>query len=121
VKTAGGALFSDDNDSSANNSRDLYFYYLEARQDLTAKLYAAARWSQIFAPGGFPLVGAGDFGARFFGNTTEGLQRLSMGLGYRWNRDLILKVEYTLNRGRELGGKSRNHENFLGAEVAIRF
>jgi hypothetical protein len=121
VKTAGGGLFFDDNDTTKENHRDVYYYYVEASQDLIGKLYGVARWSQIFAPNGYPLVGAGNFASRFYGNTTTGLQRLSVGLGYRWNRDLLVKIEYSLNRGRELGSTSRRHEDFFGAEVAIRF
>ena len=99
----------------------MYYYYVEALQGLNEKLYGAVRWSRILAPEGFPLVGAGDFDSRFFGNLTEDLWRLSLGVGYRWSRNLVFKGEYSLNGGKELGGKSRNHEDFLGAEVAVQF
>ena len=39
----------------------------------------------------------------------------------RWSRDLVFKVEYSLNRGQELGGKPRDHEDLVAAEVALRF
>lgn len=73
------------------------------------------------APGGMPLVGAGEFGRRFFGNLTDELTRLSLGLGYRWSRDLVFKVEYSLNRGSELGGRARDKEDLFGAEIGFRF
>ena len=121
LKSAGGWLRFDDNDPTTDHRRHVHYYYLEAVQGVNDKFYGAARWSQVFAPDGFPLVGAGDFGQRLFGNLTEGLWRLSLGAGYRWSRDLVLKVEYSLNRGQELGGKPRDHEDLVAAEVALRF
>ena len=120
-KGAGGVVFFDDNDRTSNNDRDVYYYYFEAVHNLTAKWYAAVRWSQIFAAEGFPLVGAGNFATRLYGTPTEGLQRLSLGTGYRWSRDIVGKLEYSLNRGREVGGTRRDHEDFFGAEVSVRF
>src|SRR5256884_1896334 len=120
-KSAGGWLRVDDNDSTTDHSRRVHYYYVEAVQGVNEKFYGAARWSQVFAPDGFPLVGTGDFGQRLFGNLTEGLWRLSLGAGYRWSRDLVFKVEYSLNRGQELGGKPRDHEDLVAAEVALRF
>ena len=121
MKSAGGWLRFDDNDPTTDHRRNVHYYYVEAVQGVNEKFYGAVRWSQVFAPDGFPLVGAGDFGQRLFGNLTEGLWRLSLGAGYRWSRDLVLKVEYSLNRGQELGGKPRDHEDLVAAEVALRF
>ncbi|PYK96168.1 MAG: hypothetical protein DME19_20610 [Verrucomicrobia bacterium] len=121
LKSAGGWLRFDDNDPTTDHRRNLHYYYVEAVQGMNEKLYGAVRWSQIFAPKGFPLVGAGDFGSRLFGNLTEGLWRLTLGAGYRWSRDLVFKVEYSLNQGRELGGTPRDHEDLVAAEVAVRF
>ena len=39
---------------------------LFSRQQITSKLYAAARFSQIFAPGGYPIPGAGNLDDYFF-------------------------------------------------------
>jgi len=121
LKSAGGYLRFDDNDRTTDNGRNLYYYYVEGLQQVNDKIYGAVRFSQIMAPGGFPLVGAGDFGTRFYGALTKDLYRMSVGAGYRWSRDLVFKVEYSLNRGRELGGKSRNHEDFFGTEIAVRY
>ena len=121
LKTAGGCLWFDDNDSTTDNRREAQYYYVEAVQGVNDRFYGAARWSQIFAPKGFPLVGSGDFGQRLFGALTEELWRLTLGAGYRWSRDLVLKVEYSLNGGEELGGKPRDHEDLIAAEVAVRF
>jgi hypothetical protein len=120
VKTAGGYLRYDDN-GSADVERDVYYYYLEALQGIGAKFYGTVRWSQILAEDGFPLVGAGDFGDRFFGNLTEELWRLSVGIGYRLSPNLVFKGEYSWNRGEELVGASRDQEDLVAAEVAVRF
>jgi hypothetical protein len=121
VKAFGGYIRYDDNDSSANNGRDVYYYSVEGVQDLTHKLYAGARFSQIFAPKGFPIVGNGDMGAYLFGPLTDRMWRLSLGLGYRWNQHLVLKTEYTLERGREASGVQRNHEDMFATEAVFGF
>jgi len=121
VKAFGGYIRYDDNDPSANNGRDVYYYSVEGVQDLTHKLYAGARFSQIFAPNGFPIVGNGDMGAYLFGPLTDRMWRLSLGLGYRWNQHLVLKTEYTLERGRETSGVKRDHEDMFATEAVFGF
>src|SRR6185437_7535226 len=44
VKAFGGYIHYDDNDASANNRRDVYYYSVEGVQDVTRKFYAAARF-----------------------------------------------------------------------------
>jgi hypothetical protein len=61
VHAAGGCLRYDDNDTAADNRRDVYYYYVEALHQFSKKFYAAARWSHVLAADGFPLVGHGDF------------------------------------------------------------
>jgi uncharacterized coiled-coil protein SlyX len=121
VKMFGGYIRYDDNDSTANNGRDVYYYSIEGTRNITRKLYASARFSQIFSRGGFPVVGNGNMDSYLFGPLTEDIWRLSLGLGYRWNKHLVVKSEYSLERGRETGGEKRNHEDFLGAEAAFGF
>jgi len=121
VKAFGGYIRYDDNDPSANNGRDVYYYSVEGVQDLTHKLYAGARFSQIFAPKGFPIVGNGGMGAYLFGPLTDRMWRLSLGLGYRWNQHLVLKTEYTLERGRETSGVKRDHEDMFATEAVFGF
>jgi len=121
LSAAGGGLHFKDNDTTGNNSRKAWFYSVEGLQGVGEHFYAAGRVSQIVAPGGLPLVGAGEFGDRFYGNLTTGLWRLSLGLGWRVSRDLTIKGEYTINRGHELGGKPRDHEDFFGVQAAFRF
>lgn len=121
LNLAGGYLHYTDNDPAADNGRDVYFYSIEAMQHLTKKLYAGARFSQILAKNGFPLVGDGEFGEYFFEELTDNLWRLSLGVGYRFSPNLLLKTEYSFNQGREIGGEKRAHENLVAAEVAFKF
>jgi hypothetical protein len=117
---AGGYVHAADLEPT-RNQRDMYYYFLEGMYDVTPKLYAAGRFSQIFANNGYPLVGAGDFGRFFTPALTEDLWRISVGLGYRWTKDLVTKVEYSFNGGRDVGGINRDHENFFGVELSLRF
>jgi hypothetical protein len=89
--------------------------------DVVGRLYAAARFSQIHAARGFPIVGNGTMSEYLFATLTENLWRLSLGLGYRWSRNLVLKAEYTLERGKETSGERRDHEDLVAAEAAFGF
>ena len=88
---------------------------------MVPKLYSAARFSYILADEGMPIVGHGDFGNYFFGPLTTDLWRLSLGLGYRWNENLLAKIEYTIEQGELLDGSDRDHHNFFGAEIGFQF
>ncbi len=121
LKGAGGLLKYHDNDSAADNHREVYYYSLEGLHNLTPKLYAAARWSQVLASSGFPIVGDGDFKNYFIEELTQNLWRLSLGLGYRWSPNLIMKADYTFNQGKDLSGAKRTHENIVAAELVFKF
>lgn len=112
----------DDSDPLVDNSRRMRYGYLEGVQSLTDQLYAAARYSEINVPGGYPLAGLGSMGEYFFRpSLTEELRRLSVGFGYRFGPPLVLKLEYSWEWGRMLNGDSRDNENFFGAEVGLKF
>jgi hypothetical protein len=117
----GGAVRYGDNDSAGNNSRTIFHYAIEAQQRLAGKLYAAARFSQVLADGGYPLVGNGNFGTYLFGVPSTELWRASVGLGYRWSDSLALKAEYSLERGRTTLGGNRSEEDVFALEAAVRF
>ncbi len=121
IKAAGGVLQYDDDDPAANNRREVYHYYVEAVQKLYNELYAAARWSQVFANDGFPIVGIGNVEKYYEDVLTERLWLLSLGLGYRWNNHLVLKAEYSFTRGRQLGGAAREHEDLFAVQAAFGF
>jgi len=122
VKTAGGVLQYKDDDSSANNRREVYYYYVEGVQKIYKGFYAAARWSQIFADKGFPIAGIGDAGAYAFGpSLAKDLWLLSLGLGYRWSDQLILKTEYSFQRGEDTNGVRRDQEDLFATTVTFAF
>ena len=117
----GGVRF-DDNDPLVDNSRHLTYGYVEGRQSITDELYGAARYSEIRAPGGYPLAGWGNVGNYFYRpSLTEELRRLSLGFGYRFGPPLVLKLEYTWEDSRMINGAPRDHEDFFGAQVGMKF
>jgi uncharacterized coiled-coil protein SlyX len=119
---AGGLLNYGDNSRTANDSRRLTYYYIEGTQQLTGQLLAAARFSHISAPQGFPLVGQGNFSTFLFGNLpTTSLTRFSVGLDYRFGPPLVLKLEYSPEWGRILAGGKRNNEDLLSSELGVKF
>ncbi|MCX6895663.1 MAG: outer membrane beta-barrel protein [Verrucomicrobia bacterium] len=121
LSAAGGVIRYDDNDPAGNNRRTVYYYSFEGQQFLTRKLYAAARFSHILADKGFPLVGQGDYGDYFYESLTESLWRLSLGVGYRFSENLLLKAEYSFERGKETGGDIRNQEDMFSVQAALKF
>src|SRR5215469_16574369 len=121
LQAFGGYIDYGDNDPAGNNHRDVYYYTVEAVHDVLPKFYVAARFNQIFANHGFPIVGNGNFGRYFFGPLTEEIWRLSLGLGYRFSPNLIFKGEYSFEGGRQVNGDARNHEDLFAVEGAYRF
>ena len=119
----GGYIHYDDNDSAANNRRDVYYYSVEGVHDVIGKLYAGARFSQILAPNGFPITGNGRMGPYFFNpfGLTENIWRLSLGLGYRFSPNLLLKAEYSFEKGRLESGEKREHADLVAVEAAFKF
>lgn len=124
LRASGGFARYDDNDSLADNRRDFYFYALEGVCDVTKKLYAGARFSQIFVDQGYPISGQGDLGRYFFnpfGPRAEELWRCSVGLGYRFSPRLLVKTEYSFEGGKQVGGTRRKEVDMFSAEAAFGF
>ncbi|HEV2693909.1 MAG TPA: outer membrane beta-barrel protein [Verrucomicrobiae bacterium] len=121
VSAFGGYVRYGDNDPAADNSRNIFYYSVEAEQDLPHKFYLASRFSQILAPDGYPLVGFGDMANYFGGTLTTSLWRFTLGGGYRFSDRLAVKVEYSLEQGTEVGGAARSHEDFFGTEAVFKF
>jgi hypothetical protein len=117
VKLAGGYAGYGDDNPAGDDHRDIYYYYIEALQHLSSKLYGVARFSQIRAPEGYPLIGD----STTFGILSSDLWRLSLGMGYRLNDHLTLKAEYMFEQGRFSTGGPRNHENMFATEAAFKF
>jgi hypothetical protein len=121
LKAFGGYIHYDDNDPTANNQRDVYYYSVEGVHDITRKLYVGVRFSQIFADKGFPIVANGTMSEFLFGPLTDEIWRLSLGIGYRWSKNLLAKTEYTFEQGKLVNGVDRDQENLFAVELAYRF
>jgi len=122
IKAFGGYARYDDNEPGTDNRRDIFYYSIEIVHDLTRKLYAAVRFSQIFADQGYPIAGHGDKDQYLYSLTlTDELWRLSLGLGYRWSQNFLTKAEYSFERGTEVGGVKREHEDLFAIEAAFKF
>ena len=117
----GGYIHYRDNDPTARNARDVYYYSIEGVHDIVGKLYGGVRFSQILADQGFPIVANGDFGDYFFGPLTTDIWRLSLDIGYRWSQNLLLKAEYSFERGKTVTGYIRNEEDLFAVEAAFKF
>ncbi len=117
----GGYIHYHDNDPAMNNSRDMFYYSVEAVQNIVGKLYGAARFSQMLADKGYPIVGNGDFGTYYFGPFTRDLWRLSLDLGYRWSEGFLLKAEYSFERGSTVDAPNRDREDLFALEAAFKF
>lgn len=121
--TVGRASF-DDNSTTADFARHLNYYSVEGLQKLSESLFAAARYSAIEAPKGYPLAGQGNAGAFYynpFAPLTKDLQRFSLGLGYRFSDPLVWKIEYSWENGRLLNGTRRDDEDMFSSLLGIRF
>lgn len=122
VAAAAGWVRFDDDDTTADNARRLDYHFVEALQKLGDKLHAAARYSTIRAPEGYPLAGWGQLGTYFFGGLlTQRLERLSVGFAYHFGPPLVLKFEYTRETGRFAGGAARPSEDVIATEVGLKF
>lgn len=123
----GGTLHYDDDDTSADNSRDVRYFEIDAVQNINNNkektFYAAGQFSKIISPQGFPIVGSGnpDLFLLDKNRWAEQLWRLSLGIGYRIGRNLLLKTNYAVEHGQEVNGSKRDSENFFGAEAAFQF
>jgi hypothetical protein len=120
VSAFGGYARYGDNNPAADNGRDIFYYSVEGVQNLPKKFYAAARFSQIMSAKGVPIVGFGN-SSDYFSELTSELWRLSLGIGYRFSDRLVIKTEYSFERGRELDGESRDQEDFFGTEADFKF
>jgi hypothetical protein len=121
VSLSGGLAQYGDNDPTGNYSRDIFYYSLEAQQDLSKKFFVAARFGQIFADKGYPLPGFGNMGDFFEGNNpATSLWRASLGVGWRLSEHLLLKTEYSVERGQGTG-VARDNEDFFGTTAAFKF
>lgn len=121
LMVAAGRARYRDNDPRADNTRHFTYYQAEAMQFLTREWYAAARFSTLTADRGYPLAGIGSFGRYFMGSLqTKEMERITLGAGYRFNRSLVLKFDYTFEDARLTTGAPRDTQMF-SFESAIGF
>ena len=131
VRAAGGLIHFNDNSASANDSRHMNYYYVEAMQHISDKLYGAVRFSQVNVPKGYVLMGQAASGGEYTPNSltpatlpaalTTSLSRLSVGLGYQFSAPVVLKVDFSPEWGRTPTGDKRNEENLFSTELGVRF
>lgn len=103
--------FIDDNISGASE-RDGQFGFVEGSYNLTEKFYTAGRYSLVDLYGGTT--------ASLNGVTANKYTRYSLGLGYRWSENVILKLSYDWNRESGPNVEDANN-NLLSAIVASQF
>jgi hypothetical protein len=112
----------DDSDALVDNARRIRYGYIEAVQTIVEGLYGAVRYSELRVARGYPMAGWGSLGTFFFRpSLTEELNRLSIGLGYRFGPPLVWKIEYARERGRMTNGARRENEDFFGSEIGMKF
>lgn len=124
VKATAGWVNYDDDSTAADYARDLSYYSVETSQQLAGDLSGALRFSGIHASGGYPLAGQGSVGKYFynpFGPATTSLQRLSLGLSYRFAPPLVWKVEYSRETGRQLNGQKRSDTDLFSTLLGLKF
>ncbi len=88
------------------------FGFTEGIYNLTEKVYAAGRYSFIDL--------SGDATASLNSVTANRYDRYSLGLGYRWSENTILKLGYDWNK-QEGSNTEEADDNLLSAVVATQF
>jgi hypothetical protein len=122
LKGAAGLARYNDNAPVPVDSRRINYYYIEGTQNLLDRLYGSVRYSAIHAPGGYYLEGQGGADEYYFGSVlTTQLERLSVGLGYRFGDPLVLKVEYSPEWGQTVSSGPRDGENLFSSELGFKF
>ena len=119
-----GWIAYNDSRLATDDTRHLNYYSLEVQQQLAGDLSGAVRFSAIRAPDGYALAGLGAAGEYFynpFGPLTIELQRLSVGLNYRFGPPLVWKMEYSRETGQLLGGMKRPDEDVFSTLLGMRF
>lgn len=122
VHAAAGRAWYDDNDTSRDNSREIDVHSVEAVQRFGNGWFGAARYSRISADLGYRFAGQGSVGKYVFGGiSTKYLERLSVGVGFRFADPLVWKAEYSWEQGRTMAGWKRENSDTLSTEIAVKF
>jgi hypothetical protein len=122
LNSAAGWINFNDANPAGDDKRKMNYFSIEAVQQVNGGLYGAARYSGVHAPKGYPLVGLGNFVEYEYGAPTTELERLSLGVGYRFGPPLVWKFEYSWEFGHLADGTSRSGDtNMLSTELGMRF
>jgi hypothetical protein len=116
-----GGLCYDDDDTARDNTRDVLYWSVEGVQTVVSKLYAAARFSALSCPDGFAVTGQGAYERDAWAARAEDLWRLSLGAGWRWSPQLVLKGEYSFERGERPDGRDIEDQDQVAAQLAFGF
>lgn len=93
--------------------RNGQFGFVEGTYNLTKKFFTAARYS---------LVKLDDNQTASLNSITSNkYQRYSLGLGYRWSENSIIKVGYDWNKEGSVASTTDKHNNLLSALYAAQF
>ena len=103
--------FNDDITGTAG--RNGQFGFVEGTYNLNKKFFTAARYSIVDLDDGQT--------ASLNGITSNAYQRYSLGLGYRWSENTIVKLGYDWNEASQVSSTSGKHANLLSAIVAAQF
>ena len=115
--SAGRIRYRDDDPTRRFNTSATYAS-IEAVARTSRQLHFGSRFSLVDSEKGFNVPGDGQNPSP---RATEHLWRLSLGTGYQLAPQLLLKGEYSFNRGRWLGGARRENENQIATEAAFKF
>lgn len=118
IAASAGRIRYRDDDRTRRFNTSANYASVETVAKASRDLHFAARFSFADSDRGFNLPGDGQEPSP---RPTESLWRLSVGTGFQLTPQLILKGEYSINRGRWLGGARRDSENQLATEAAFKF
>lgn len=116
-----GTIAYKDDDTAAEHDNDAAYYSVEASQDLFTKWFAAARYSAVHSSDGFPVLGQAGYNPVFTDLLVDDIYRLSLGVGYRWSDQIVLKTEYSLERGDRTDGGDLDEQDQFAAQAAFGF
>ena len=88
-------------------------YFIEAKYKLTPSLFTALRWNQQF----FNRIPLTDGGADS-GRWDRDIFRIDWAIGWRLNRNVQLKVQYSFGHEK---GVNRNSDHLVATQVTFRF
>ncbi len=103
--------FSDDVTGAAERSGQ--FGFVEGTYNLNKKFFTAARYSIVDLDD--------DQTASLNSITSNEYQRYSLGLGFRWSENTIIKVGYDWNQESKVSSTTGKRNNLLSALVASQF